>query len=289
MADFEFIKDCNLKNFCTFHIGGKAKFLFIVYSNSALIRVCNICKTHNIKYKIIGLGANLLFDDLGFNGAIIINKSKEILIENNYVWADAGVNLTSLILVLKQKHFGNFEKLCSIPSTIGGGVVNNVGAFGVELGEFVEMVEVRHKSDLNTPVFLTNLDCKFSYRNSIFKYVDYIITRVKLTIQQKDEREIEQNIAESLHKKSTTQPLECFSAGSVFKRGSIIPAKVIDELGLKGLSRGGAQISNKHAGFIINTGKARSQDVKDLIDLIKRIVLSNFGEKLETEIEFVEP
>lgn len=289
MTKFKLIKDADLKNFCTFHIGGKAKFLYIVYFTTSLLAVCGFYIKHNIKYKIIGLGANLLFDDDGFDGAIIVNKSNEIKIQNNIVWVDSGVNLTQLILTLKQHGFCNFEKLCGIPSTIGGGIVNNVGAFGVELGNFVSMVEAYKIDDLSTPIYLNNADCKFAYRDSVFKHKDYIITRVCLLLEKKDEREIENNITESIHKKSSSQPLNYYSAGSVFKRSNIIPAKIIDELGLKGFSIGEAQISTKHAGFIVNLGSATAQNVKDLITHIKNNVFLHTGETIETEIEIVGP
>ncbi len=289
MNNFEFLENADLKDFCTFHIGGKAKFLYITYSTSSLINVCYKCETHNIKYKVIGSGSNLLFDDFGFDGAIIVNKSSEIYFENDMVWADAGVNLTSLILNLKQHGFGNFESLIGIPSSVGGGIVNNVGAFGVELGDYVRFVEVRKKTDLFSSLYLSHDDCKFVYRGSIFKCQDYIITRVCLNILKKDTIEIETNITESISKKTSTQPLDCFSAGSIFKRGNIIPAKVIDELGMKGFSIGGAEISKKHAGFIVNNGNATSKDVKNLIKIMSSKVYSHTGELIEPEIEFVEP
>jgi len=289
MTNYQLIKNADLKDFCTFHIGGKAKFLYIVYSNPQLLDVCKHCNKHNIKYKIIGLGANLLFDDLGFDGAIIVNKCNDITIKNTTVWVDAGVNLTSLILTLKQHGLGGFEALCGIPSTIGGGVVNNVGAFGVELGEFVKTAEVRKKDDISTPLFLNNLDCKFAYRDSIFKHEDYIITRVLLQLQQKDICNIEKNIDKSISSKTATQPLNEYSAGSIFKRSNIIPAKIIDDLGLKGLSIGNAQISQKHSGFIVNNGYATAQNVKDLISFIQNQVYLQTNEKIELEIEFVEP
>lgn len=289
MNKYKLIKNANLKDFCTFHIGGKAKFLYIAYSLEQLLTVCKHCNKHNIRYKIIGMGANLLFDDLGFNGAIIVNKSNAIFVENNTVWVDSGVNLTSLILKLKQQSLGGFEALCGIPSTIGGGVVNNVGAFGVELGDFVKMVEVRRKNKLSTPIFLNNIDCEISYRDSIFKHEDYIITRVCLQVYQKDVADIEKNISKSINRKSATQPLDSYSAGSTFKRSNIIPAKIIDDLGLKGFSVGDAQISQKHAGFIINTGSASSCDVINLITFIQNQVYLQTNEKIEPEIEYVKP
>lgn len=285
--NFEVLNNVSLKDFCTFHIGGSAKFLCIAKSNTQLIEVCNYCKTHNIRYKIIGLGANLLFDDLGFDGMIIVNKSNKILFRKLAVYVDAGVNVTSLIMTCYARSLCGFECLAGIPSTIGGAVVNSLGAFNTTLSDFVEYVECYNKSNLNKKLRLTNKQCKFGYRTSIFKNGDYIISRVKLRLIQDDKTLIQQRIADSIEKKKTTQPLDYPSAGSVFKRGKIIPAKAIDELGLKGTKIGGAEISIKHAGFIINTHSATSEDVKQLISLIQDKVKSTYNENLEIEIEFV--
>ncbi|MBQ9795763.1 MAG: UDP-N-acetylmuramate dehydrogenase, partial [Clostridia bacterium] len=175
-----------------------------------------------------------------------------------------------------------------IPSTVGGAVVNSLGAFDTNFSDFVEYVECYHKNDLTKKLRLSNEECKFGYRTSLFKKGDYIITRVKLRLFEDDKTLIQQRIQEAIKKKKFTQPLDYPSAGSVFKRGNIIPAKVIDELGLKGTKIGGAEISTKHAGFIINTNSATSKDVKELISLIQEKVKTATNEQLETEIEFVE-
>ncbi len=286
--NFQILRNVNLKDFCTFHIGGSAKFLTSICSNTQLIEVCKYCKLHNIKYKIIGLGANLLFDDLGFDGMIIVNKTNEILFRKNFVYVSSGVNVTSLIMQCYNRSLCGFERLAGIPSTIGGAVVNSLGAFETNFTNFVEYVECYHKSDLIKKLKLTNEQCKFGYRSSLFKSDDYIITKVKLRLIKDDKTLIQQRIKEAIEKKTSTQPLDKFSAGSVFKRRNIIPAKVIDELGLKGTKIGGAEISTKHAGFIVNTQSATSKDVKELISLIQEKVKTATNEELEPEIEFVE-
>ena len=286
--NYEILRDVDLKDFCTFKIGGKAKFLCLVHSNTQLIDVCLYCQTHNIKYKIVGLGANLLFDDLGFNGMIIINKTHEILFENNSVLVDAGVNVTNLIMRCYLRSLCGFENLIGIPSTVGGAVVNSLGAFDTNFCDFVEYVDCYHKKDLTKKLRLSNAECKFDYRSSLFKNGEYIITKVKLKLSHDDKNLIKQRIDSAIEKKRSTQPLDMPSAGSVFKRGNIIPAKAIDELGLKGKKIGGAEISTKHAGFIVNTNSATSKDVKDLISLIQKQVKDNYNEELEPEIEFVE-
>lgn len=288
MNEIDIRKNVSLKDFCTFHIGGNAKFLCVVQNNIQLIDVCKYCSLHHIKYKIIGLGANLLFDDRGYDGMIVVNKSNNIHFHENIILADGGVNISSLIMKCCVRSLSGLEHLVGIPATVGGSVVNSLGAFGVQFCDFIELIECYHKDDLNTKIILKNQDCHFGYRTSIFKSDNYIITRVKLNLYKDKEISIKQRIQETIQKKSFSQPLDKPTAGSVFKRGNIIPAKVIDELGLKGTKIGGAEISIKHSGFIINSYSATSNDVKDLISLIQEKVQTKYNEILEPEIEFVE-
>ena len=288
MDNFNFQSLVSLKDFCTFHIGGSAKFLFVAHDTSTLVKVCSYAKAHNIKYKIIGVGANLLFDDLGYNGLIIVNKTKEVLFRKNSVYVSSGVNVTNLIMKCCMRSLCGFERLAGIPSTVGGAVVNSLGAFNTNFSDFVEYVECYHKDDLTKKLKLSNKECQFGYRTSLFKSGNYIITKVKLKLFEDNKILIQKRIKDAVEKKKSTQPLDHPSAGSVFKRGNIIPAKVIDELGLKGTKIGGAEISTKHAGFIINYHSATSKDVKQLIALIQQKVKSATNEEIEPEIEFVE-
>ncbi len=322
----EVLKKANLKNYCTFKIGGVAKIVFIVHSTQQLYKVCFMCEIHMLKYKVIGLGANLLFDDYGFNGVIIVNKSHKIRFYKNCVFVDSGVNLSNLILNCCNKGLGGIENLIGIPSTVGGAVVNGLGAFNVDFANFVEYVDCLTEN--GQQIRLKNSACRFGYRTSIFKQKNYILLRVKLKLNVSNFKTIKQNMLIAFQKKSATQPLENFSAGSVFKRffidtknkqfnsnsfiknnitknsicynennitknekffeaNQIIPAKIIDKLGLKGLSVGGAMVSTKHAGFIINTGNATSKDVKTLIELINQKVQLVYGFTLPLEIEIV--
>ncbi len=287
MNEIEIKTQVDLKNYCTFHIGGKAKFLCVIENTNNLIEACSFCKAHNIKCKVIGLGANLLFDDLGFDGMIIVNKTNKIRFLKNSVLVDSGVNVTNLIMKCAIRNLCGIENLSGIPATVGGAITNNLGAFDCEFSSFVEWVEGYSVNDLTKKMRLHQKDCKFAYRSSLFKSGDFIITRAKLKLETDDCEKIKKRIFEIVNKKKSTQPLDCFSAGSVFKRGQIIPAKVIDELGLKGAKIGGAEISTKHAGFIVNTNLATSEDVKNLVALIQEKVISTHGEWLSSEIEFV--
>lgn len=286
--DFEILTNVSLKDFCTFRIGGNAKFLCVANSNTQLIKVCKYCSSHNIKYKVIGIGANLLFDDLGFNGMIIVNRTANIFFVNNNVYVDSGVNVTNLIMKCYFRSIGGFESLAGIPSTVGGAVVNSLGAFNSNISDYVEWVECYHKNNLNKKIILTHNECKFGYRTSIFKSNDYIITMVKLHLESNEKEVIHQKIVNAVTNKNELQPLSLPSAGSVFKRGNVIPAKVVDELGLKGTKIGGAEISTKHAGFIVNTHSATSKDVKQLMSFIQKKVKDTYNEDLILEIEFVD-
>ncbi len=285
----EYINNANLKEFCTFRIGGCAKHLFIIHDTDTLLIVCYICKVLNIKFKIIGLGANILFDDAGYNGVIIVNKSDKILIKDNYIYADSGVLVSSIIAKCKQHQLNGLEALAGIPSTLGGAMINNLGAFNVSISELTVWVECFDINALEIKIRLKNIDCKFNYRDSIFKDGNYIITRIKLQLKHGTNKEINNNIKEAITKKTTTQPLDYPSAGSIFKRCEIIPAKVIDELGLKETRFGNAEISKKHAGFIINTNNATSRDVLKLINFIKQKVINATNVDLKEEIEYVKP
>lgn len=280
------LKNVSLKHYCTFKIGGNAKYLFIAKTKQELIEACIYCKQKNIKFRVIGMGANLLFDDTGFDGMVIVNNSKSLLFKNNNVYANSGVPVSTLIGKCYQRSLSGLENLSGIPATVGGAVVNNLGAFDHSISENIEYVECFNLDNFESKK-LSNAECKFGYRTSIFKNTDLIITKIKLTLSTAPKPLIQQKITEALNKKSSTQPLTYPSAGSIFKRGTIIPAKAIDELGLKGTTIGGAQISNKHAGFIINTGNATSKDVEKLINLVKERVKKRHNVDLEEEIEFI--
>lgn len=277
-----------LKKYCTFHIGGIAKKVVIVFSNKQLIDSVKTCVKNNEKFKVIGLGANLLFSSKGYAGTIIVNRAKYLKFLNTHAYASSGLTISELINKCLKKGLSNLEKLSGIPSTIGGAITNNLGSFGVEICDFVECVYCFKLPDLKTKLTLNKSQCGFSYRNSIFKDNSYIIIGAKFSLKEENIEEIRKAINSTLRKKCESQPTNEFSAGSVFKRTDIIPAKIIDELELKGTKIGDAEISKKHAGFIINKGNASSNDVLKLIELIKNKVKEKYNSTLELEIEIVE-
>ncbi len=286
MIDLSYFKKGeNLKNFCTMSVGGKAKYLYIANNTDELHNVYLYCKTHKIKYKVIGLGANLIFDDKGYNGAIIVNKAKKIYKRKCSVFVSSGTTIAEIISFCYNHNLTGAETFAGIPATIGGAVTNNLGSNNFEIEKLVDYVVCIKDNKI---VKLHNKDCKFNYRDSIFKHKDYLILSVKLNFYPSNKKEIKQNIVSTIHKKILSQPLNMPSAGSVFKRGNLIPAKVIEELNLKGYSIGGAMVSKKHSGFIVNTGSATSNDIKNLVNYINKKVKEKYNTILEPEIEFVD-
>jgi len=285
----EVLKNEDLKKYCTFKIGGTAKYVFICYSETDLIDAVYFAIKTKHKFKVIGFGANLLFSDEFYDGIIIVNRSKEIEFNNNSVSVESGVPVISLIKTCAEKSLGGIENLSGIPSTVGGAVVNNLGAFGCEFSHFVDSVECYDFNDLKKKIILKKDACKFDYRDSIFKHNNLLITKVILNLKSENKTLIQQKIIETIKRKSNSQPLNLPSAGSVFKRnGDIIPAKIIDQQCLKGKQVGSAQISPKHAGFIVNLGGATSYEVKKLIEEIQSEIKNKHNIILEPEIEFVE-
>lgn len=280
----------NLKKYCSFKIGGKAKFFIIVNNENALLKILKWNKYK--RFFVLGAGTNILFKDRTFNGTIIklggkFNQIKILSFKKNYkmIEVGAGVNLFRLNSFLKSNELAGLEWSFGIPGSVGGATKMNAGAYGFEFGNFIYSVKILSNNKISwTKNFY------FSYRNSSFN--NCIILAVKLKLPVGNFLEIENLQREYLKKRIESQPYEEYSAGSVFKRiinkeEIIYPAKIIDNLGLKGAKIGDAEISTKHAGFIINKDNAKCKDVLKLIKLIQRKVKKNTGKQLETEIIIV--
>lgn len=285
--NFDIIKNADLSNFSTIKIGGKAKYVIFPKSVSELKKILKIAKNNNIKTQIIGNGSNILFDDNGFDGAILHLKNfDKIEFFDKYAVIGAGVNLFKLNLVLKEQGLSGIEWSFGIPASIGGFVFMNGGCFGHEICEFVEEIKVLKNDRIVT---LNRKKIDFGYR---FSNIDGIILQVKLKLKKDDCKNIERKMLEFLKKKRDTQPCDMPSLGSVFKRissrdGRVLPAKMIDTLGLKGVKIGRAEISTKHAGFIVNLGGATADDVKKLISLVEN-KFAEYGVFVEKEIKFLD-
>ncbi len=279
-----------MKNHTSFKIGGEAEFFVRINTIEELRKIIEFSNTYQISFTIVGNGSNLLVVDEGIKGIIAKLELKEIEInqlkENIEIKVDSGVQLGFLAQKLFKEEIAGFEELSGIPGTIGGAVVMNAGAHGKEIKDVVTEVTAM---DYEGKIYkFTNEEAKFTYRHSKFSEGKYIILQVKLLLEKGNKGQIKEKMAEYAKYRKEKQPIEYPSAGSTFKRGTdFITAKLIDEAGLKGYSIGDAQISEKHAGFIINKGNATAKDVFDLVKYAQDKVFEKFGKKIELEIKIL--
>ena len=264
--NIEKLVDADLKNFCTFKIGGRGTILF-PKNQFEIKRILNDCKKNRLEFFILGNGSNVLFPDGEFKKVIIdLRKLNNIKItKQGTIMAEAGVHLFAFNKFLEQNGFAGFEWSYGIPATIGGLTFMNGGAFGEQVANYIKKVKILKNGKIS---WINRKNIDFSYRKS---NIEGIILAVEFEFKKADSRIIAEEQRKFFDIRKKTQPYDKFSAGSVFKRsGDKIPAIMIDKAGLKGVKIGGAEISTKHAGFIVNNGDATSKDVKDLIGLIKK-------------------
>ena len=279
-----------MKNHTTFKIGGPADCYIIVKTKEELKEVLIFAKENNIPVTIVGNGSNLLVLDGGIEGIVVnirldnIEISKEK--ENVEIKVDAGYKLTILGQKCMQNEIEGFEELSGIPGTIGGAIIMNAGAHGREMKDVVRSIKA-FDYDGNEHVF-ANEEAEFGYRTSMFKNNKYIVTEVTLELKKGTKEEIKEKMDEFAKYRKEKQPIEMPSAGSTFKRGEdFITAKLIDDAGLKGFSIGGAEVSTKHSGFVVNKGNATAKDVLDLVEYIKEKIEEKFHKKIELEVKIV--
>ena len=278
----------SLKEHTSFKIGGSAE-LFVVPNNlMELIHVLAILKENNISYFLLGAGSNLLISDKGINGAVIkLGDGFDYAhAKDGCILAGARVSLAKLASCAKDAELTGLEFASGIPGSLGGALYMNAGAYGGEMKDVVE--EVSYIDSDGAVKTISCSECDFGYRKSIFSSGDKIIISAKFTLKKGQKDEILKTMRELNAKRKEKQPLEYPSAGSTFKRpeGHFAGA-LIEEAGLKGYTIGGAQVSEKHAGFIINTGNATSSDVRDLIEYVKKKVHENSGIELEPEVKII--
>lgn len=281
-----------MKNHTSFKIGGPAEIYIKIISIEELQKVLEFAKRENIKITILGNGSNVLVSDKGIKGIVIKTNLKDINIENKdsknvEVTVSDAVPIGFLAQKFLKEEITGFEELSGIPGTIGGAILMNAGAHGKEIKDIVTEVTAM---DYNGKIFnFTNEEAEFTYRHSKFSNGEYIILQAKMLLQKGSKEEIKAKMDEYAQYRKEKQPIEYPSAGSTFKRGTdFITAKLIDEAGLKGYSIGGAKVSEKHAGFIINTGDATAKDVLDLARYVTDKVFEKFGKKIEFEIKILE-
>ena len=272
----------------TFKVGGDAEIFAIVDTEEKLMQVIKLGK----KVTIIGNGSNLLVTDKGIKGIVLkyINKDYEIKeLENEEYELEfaAGITNARIANIALQNELTGYEFAAGIPGTLGGALVMNAGAYGMELKDVV--IKTKYLDlDTNEIKIINNEEHEFEYRKSIFQEKNTIILKSTLKLKKGKKDEIQELMNSYAKKRIDSQPLNMPSAGSTFKRGTdFITAKLIDEAGLKGFCIGGAEVSEKHAGFIVNKGNASAKDILNLIDYVKKEVLKKFGRQIETEIKII--
>ncbi len=303
-----------MKKYTSFKVGGNADVLVKVKDIKELMHALNTANRYNEMVTVIGNGSNILVKDNGIRGIVIkiefdkinIDKQKDFAL----VTAGAGVKLARLAQELLNNGITGFEFAAGIPGTIGGAVKMNAGAYGGEMKDIVintkclelkkenrgarisniediEITEPPESIDESNIVVLENSEQNFSYRDSVFSDKKHIILETKLKLPYGNKEEIQTKMNEYNNSRKEKQP-DLPSAGSTFKRGEdYITAKLIDECGLKGYKIGGAQVSEKHAGFIVNTGNATAQDIIELINYVKKVVHEKTGKNIELEVEIL--
>ena len=274
----------------SFKIGGTADIFVKADSIDKLRAILNFSKQKGIEYTIIGNGSNLLVKDNGIRGIVIKLDFKDIKIENLNdkqvkVTAEAGAMLGSLAQILAKENISGFEFASGIPGTLGGAVVMNAGAYGGEMKDIIEYVDVLFTSG-ETKRY-SNEEMNFEYRKSIIDK-DKIVLSAGIRLKKGDKNDIEALMNELKEKRTSKQPLEYPSSGSTFKRPEgYFAGKLIEDAGLKGYRVGGAMVSTKHSGFVINYDNATSSDVLKLIEDVRNIVNEKFGVMLEPEVKII--
>ncbi len=282
-----FKKDEMMCNHTSFKIGGKADYFVECHNFECLKVVIKAIRESNIPYFILGKGSNLLVSDKGIRGVVIsLCGLDEIEVEGDSIIAGAGVTLAKLCMLALDNSLTGLEFAYGIPGSVGGALYMNAGAYGGEMSQVVVSATVLDKNGEIKEIPLKNM--ALSYRTSIFKNNGDIILSVKFALKKGDKAEIKAKMDDFMSRRKDKQPLEYGSAGSTFKRpeGHFAGA-LIEKNGFKGVSVGGAMVSQKHAGFVINYNNATASDVLALMEKIKATVLENDGVELEPEVIFV--
>ena len=306
-------KNISLAKHTTFKIGGPARYFFIAKNKEDLIKAVKTAKKLKLRFFVLGGGSNVLFSDRGFKGLVINFSASGGSAEgwqNSNIYAGAGTKLEDIVRLATKESLTGLEWAAGIPGTVGGAVYGNAGAFNSVTGDIVESVEVLDFKTLRIKNF-SKKDCKFFPKNTIFKNrKNLIILSVVLKLKKGNKKQIQKKIKEYLNYRKKSHPFNLFSAGCAFencekkirdqklleefpelkkfnKIGMIPAAFLVEESGLKGKKIGGAQISTKHANFIVNLKKAKAKDVISLIKLAKQKVKKKFGVNLKEEVRII--
>lgn len=282
-------RNVSLKKHTTYRVGGICKYMIFPSDTKKLIKLLKILKEYEIKYKVLGNGSNTLFSDEPFEGVIIkLSNFDNLEVRRTTVKVGSGYNLMKLATLMVKKGLSGLEFATGIPGTVGGAVYMNAGAYKSDMGYIVKNIKVLTKEF--QVITLTNRELDFHYRSSFLqRNKDYICLEATLSLKNGDKEEMQEIVKDRRTRRLESQPLEYPSAGSVFRNKEGYPAsgKLIEDLGLKGYRINGAEVSMKHANFIINKENATAQDIRDLIEYVQEKVKEEYKIELKVEQEFV--
>ena len=290
--DLKILKDELMSRHTTFKIGGPADLFIVVDTRDSFVKVLEAIKKVRIPFKILGNGSNLLVSDDGVKGIVLklgddFKRIQILCKERNKVkvFCGAGVLNSKFCIFAKENSLSGAEFLYGIPGTIGGAIYMNAGAYSCEIEDIIVFSE--SISDCGKIINLSKEQMKFSYRKSVFSENKNVLMSGIFELIKSDTPKIELKMEQNMKKRKNSQPLNFPNAGSTFKRPkNNFASKLIDDCGLRGLKIGGAMVSEKHAGFIVNTGNAKCKDVLELIKIIKKIVLEKTGVLLDLEVDY---
>lgn len=277
-----------MKAHTTFRIGGPADLFLVPDSWEKLSAVLKVCSRQKLPYFILGNGSNLLVSDSGYRGVVIqlYRNMSRITVEGTCIRAQSGALLSGIAAAAKNASLTGFEFAGGIPGTLGGAVVMNAGAYGGEMKDVLREVTVMDK---NGAIFsIPAEDLAMGYRTSIIKNAGYLVLEAEIALEKGDMEAIKSRMRQLTEQRTTKQPLEYPSAGSTFKRPEgYFAGKLIMDSGLRGYRVGGAQVSEKHCGFVINTGDATASDVRTLMKNVSDMVYEKYKVRLEPEVKFL--
>ena len=282
------LTDEPMKQHTTFKIGGPADYFLVPETGEEVGEIIKICRKTDTPYFILGNGSNLLVGDGGYRGAVIqvYRNMSAVTVEGTTITAQAGALLSAVAAAAKNASLTGFEFAGGIPGTVGGAAVMNAGAYGGEMKDVLVEVTVM---DAEGKIFAISAEkLELGYRTSVIKKAGYIILEAKIRLKEGDQEAIRERMKELTIQRTTKQPLEYPSAGSTFKRPEgYFAGKLVMDSGLRGYQVGGARISEKHCGFVINAGDATAKDVRTLMDNVRDIVYEKYGVTLEPEVKFL--
>ncbi len=272
----------------SFKIGGAADLYLLPQDRQSLMDLCRKLREYSVPAYYLGNGSNVIFDDEGFRGAVVgLSKCNAITVDGDEIVAEAGATVASLAKTARDHALSGLEFSYGIPGSVGGAVTMNAGAYGGEISFVLKESTYLDLADGSVHTISLS-EHAYGYRESVYKHNDFVILSARFALQKGERELISETMNDYMNRRVTKQPLEYPSAGSVFKRyPGRYTGQMIDEAGLKGYTIGGAQVSEKHAGFIINVGSATAQDVLALIEHVKSVIFEKFGCKLECEVIYV--